>query len=73
MENLPYKVKELLMRERDFHNFSLTATVAEARRQSNVNLFLNKGAKFQSNESRPQQSANKPQYNNKGGGGGYKL
>ncbi len=63
LDNLPFKVKEQLVRERDFHQFSLTKTVAEARRHSNVTTFLNKGTRFQPSDNKP---GNKPPFNKPG-------
>ena len=42
-DGLPFKIKEYLVRERNFHQFSLQQTITEARRHSNVSQFLNKG------------------------------
>jgi len=42
-DGLPFKVKEHLFREHDYHIFTLQKTMAEAKRHNNVNSYMNKG------------------------------
>lgn len=42
-EGLPFKVKEYLIRERDYHTFTLQKAMAEANRHNNVSAYLSKG------------------------------
>ena len=43
VEGLPFKVKEKVVSERDFHQRSLQQTISDARMYHNANNYLNKG------------------------------
>ena len=79
-DGLPKKLKEILLRDREYNGWSLTEVQAEAKRQQNIFLYMNRGQRWQNDGSgggeqkqegddKPESSGNNNSNNNSGRGG----
>lgn len=66
VDSLPFKIKEVLLKDKYFQSMSFQQLMSEARRHSNVNNYLYKANKQQGDANKKQDQDNK-QNNNRGG------